>query len=316
MNIKELAKKCGVSTATVSRAFDENAVIKDETRKRILELAREYNYSPDLIARSLKRRKTNTVGFVIPSVDNYFYINVLKYLEIELKKHDFRMLISFTQNEVQTEEEAIDIMLASHVDALIIVPQGTVPDEKIWGISRDTYILQLFGKRYDFLDSVYMDDRQGVKIALKHLISQGHRRIMYLSACPDYENYIESFSESGFVADTRYILPEGCTESEIAASITSLQPTAILGIALYAEKAWKASVNLCGLSISDDISFIAYDDLNWVDMMNITAISHDYQKIASSAAGLIIDNLTQRRPVSSVVLMPYLVKRKSVAKIN
>lgn len=314
MNITELARQCGVSTATISRAFDKNSVMKESTRKKILDTARDYNYSPNLIARSLKKNRTQTVGFVIPSVDNHFYINVLKYIEIELKKYDYRLIISFIQEGVQTENEAISVMLASHVDALIFVPTDSNNSENIRQISNNTYFIQLFGQKYDFLDSVFMDDRNGVKIAVDYLIKKGHRKILYSSECPQYDMYEQAFRENGIEPDFEYILKPYSTVEEVSQKILILKPSAVLGVALHCETAWRA-VRSLGYNVPENISFMAYDDLNWINMLGITAISHNYIDIAENVVKLIMQNLKQKQQIRHIMLMPYITERSSIKNI-
>ncbi|MBP3918472.1 MAG: LacI family DNA-binding transcriptional regulator [Clostridia bacterium] len=316
LTIKELAHKCSVSTATISRAFDTNSVMKEETRQKILNAAKEYQYSPNLIARGLKRNQTNTIGFIIPSVDNLFYIDILKYIEIELKKYGYRMLISFVQDGVQTEDEALSVMLASQVDALIMVPTGAVDSQKIAEIGQKIYLIQLFGGHYDFLDCVYMDDKQGVKNALDYLLKNGHQKILYVSEAPNYDIYKEAYSENGLSADCEYILKPYSSVDDIAKQICRLHPTAVLGIALHAEQAWLA-LKKCGMKIPDDVSFIAYDDVKWVQMFDITAVAHNYEEIAGHAVDLLIRNLKEKQPkVEHIKLMPYMIERGSVINQN
>ena len=123
INMKDLAKACGVSVATVSRVINADPAVKPATKEKVMAAAERLGFSPNLAARSLKLSKSRTVGIIIPSINNYFYIDILKYIEAELRKRGYRLLVSFIYHGVTEERDALEAMSSARLEALIIFPR-------------------------------------------------------------------------------------------------------------------------------------------------------------------------------------------------
>ena len=126
--LKEIAQACGVSYGTVSRAFNPNASVKPEVRARILKYAQSVNYTPDLMAQSLKKRRTGIIGVILPTPQNSFSevlfefnMNLLRSCEIALKQRGYRLIVSFASTP---EEELTALQQSSgiHVEGVLLQP--------------------------------------------------------------------------------------------------------------------------------------------------------------------------------------------------
>jgi len=114
--IYDIAKLAGVSPATVSRALNQKCQVKEETRKKILEIAEELNYSPNYLARSLKKKKTFTIALIISDVTNPFFTTLARGVEDKASSQGFNAIFCNTDESPAKEKEYIDLMLRRRVD--------------------------------------------------------------------------------------------------------------------------------------------------------------------------------------------------------
>lgn len=120
--IKEIARKAGVSVATVSYALNNKPGIGEEKKKEILKIAKQLGYIPNSVARSLQSKTTNIIGVVIPQISNSFNGSLLANLENYARLADFYLLLGTTNNCLDTEAHIIDRFIQKNIDGLIIVP--------------------------------------------------------------------------------------------------------------------------------------------------------------------------------------------------
>ncbi len=314
-NIMDVARTCGVSIATVSRAFNKNSVIKADTRIKILETAEAMGYTPNMVARGLKRSKSQTVGIIIPSIDNYFYIDALKYIEIELQKRGYRLIVSFIYHGVTEEREALEAMSSARLEALIIFPRTRINEDYIKKLSMQSKIIQLFTAPYDEYDSLVIDDVYGIESAVRYLIDRGHRRILYIGGDSRVKGYKNVFDERGIQYNPALISLEWLLdEQKISELIKSTEPTAVIAVARQAEAVWCA-LNHMKTAIPDDISFIANDDVNWVKMFGITSVSHPLEEIALRLIERLFFIISNESEPQKITIRPFITERTSVKSI-
>ena len=318
-NIKEVAKECGVSVATVSRVFSGSDPVRPETRESVLAAARRLGYSPNILARGLKKSRTQTVGIIVPSIDNSFYLGILKEIESILRKHGYRMLVSFLQHGGTSEREAIALMASSRVDALVFSPRDRSGADLIGALKETTELFQLFTDTYEEIDSVTVDDAGGVYEAVKLLLENGHRRILYVGGDPRAAGYSRAFSEAGLTADEGLIsLDWSVSEEDIRRMLVKRQPTAVLSIAGLSEKVWCA-VRSLSLNVPEQLSMIVYDDSVWARLLGITAVAHPLGEIAEKLCERIFYRLEETdTPLlpenGKVSVSPFLINRGSVSR--
>ena len=120
ITLKKLAKKLDVSVSTVSKALNDSPEISETTKKKIKEVAKLLNYQPNNLARQLKSGKTNTIGVIIPSIQNNFFVQVLDGIEKVLKASGYNLIISTSQESLEKEEQLLDSLSYGIVDAFIV----------------------------------------------------------------------------------------------------------------------------------------------------------------------------------------------------
>jgi LacI family transcriptional regulator len=122
ITVKEVALRAGVSTATVSRAFNNDPRVKSDTKRRVMEAAESLDYRLNDAARSLKTNTTRTIGLVIPYLQNEFFMELAEGIEACLKRRGYHLIISNSNNEASCEREAVALLLEKSVDGLLIIP--------------------------------------------------------------------------------------------------------------------------------------------------------------------------------------------------
>lgn len=325
--IRDIAKMTGASIASVSRALSGSDAISGEKKERILEAARQLGYAPNLLARSLKNSKSYTIGLIISNIDSTFYLTIARVIEEELKKHGYRLLLAYSNDNGEDERKNIELFEGTKVDGIIFTPisfENKLLIERVK--SKNIALVQLFRCMYNEVNSVAIDDAKGAYLAASYLIENGHKRILLLNIESPFgsnraDGYIDAFAKAKIPVDDKLIvtLPNSEPEAKalIAKSISELSPTAIIAGVNFSGK---VSVTYCkqnNIIIPNDISIIVFDDVEWNYMLDITSISQPVEYIGLSACRMVLDDIATKNNFNkkvNMVLEPSLVLRKSVKK--
>lgn len=315
VTLKDVARECGVSISTASRAFDKHSRISQPVRQKILTCASDMGYTPNLIARSLKNNRTNTIALIIPSIDNGFYIDVLKHLEITLHRYGYRLLVSFVQHGITTERECLETMAAAKVDAIIMIPIDADNLPYIESVSDHTKFIQLFTRLFDQIDSIIMDDASGAELGVNYLLQHNHKRILLVGGEDRQEGFWRAIDHFGIARDQVMVLPCSASKEDVQAAIKKFSPTAIFSVADANELVWK-TVQQMELSVPEDISLLAYDNTRTVSLLGLTAVAHNLEQIATTLVDQLLARLEEdTTPPLHLVLQPFIIERGSVKQL-
>ncbi|HWC00128.1 MAG TPA: LacI family DNA-binding transcriptional regulator, partial [Bryobacteraceae bacterium] len=183
--IREVAERAGVSVATVSRVFSGGTRVTENVSRRVREAARQLNYQPNRVARNLRVRQTQTVGLIVPDIENPFYTSVIGGIEEVLQASEYSLLLANSNENPKREQANARTLQAEGVAGIIFTPSG--PDTAIYerlaaagiplvAVSRTPESMQI--------DAVCVANREGARTAIEHLIGLGHRRIAMISGPP------------------------------------------------------------------------------------------------------------------------------------
>lgn len=270
-------------------------------------------YTPNLIARSLKNNRTNTIAMIVPSIENRFYIDVLKHLEITLHGYGYRLLVSFVQPGITTERECLEMVASAKVDAVILIPIDADNISYIESLSGHTKFIQLFTRMFDQIDSVVMDDIGGAELGTNHLLLRGHTRILLVGGEDRSNGFWRAIDVAKIPRQQVMTLPWHATEEDICHAIRTFSPTAIFSVANTNEVVWRA-IQQMELSIPKDISLIVYDNTKWVSLVGLTAVAHNLEQIAATLVSQLLKRLNaeDHTPAVHITLDPFIIERKSV----
>lgn len=270
----DVARLAGVAQSTVSRAFDPESRISDETRARVMTAADELGYQPNVIARSLITQRTNIVGVVMANLTaSHFYARVLEKLTHRLQEKGKQVLLLNTPPD-RSVDEMLPRVLGYQVDALIIA--STTPGDAAIDVSNRRGRPVILFNRFvpDTSASVVCcDNIQGGRLAAAHLLRGGHNRIAYVAGPENNANsqmrekgFTEQLHELGYRNVLReqavYSYDSGCEAARRLLAGPN-RPDAIFCAAdIIALGVMDAARNEFGLRIPEDLSVVGFDDIS------------------------------------------------------
>jgi DNA-binding LacI/PurR family transcriptional regulator len=178
ISIKDVARRAGVSTSTVSRVLAGYAYVSEQKRRQVLEAVEQLDYRPDQVARSLRRRRTNLIGLIVSTIENVFFTEVTRAAEQTALKHGYNLIVCNTDERPAQEEAYLQILNQQLVAGVILAPapgQGKhLPKYLAAGLS-----LILVNRHLDHLAcaSITSNDEQAAFAAVNYLVDAGRRRI-------------------------------------------------------------------------------------------------------------------------------------------
>jgi len=330
LTLAGLAKLAGVSTSTVSRALNDNPLIKKETRERLQALAKENNFSLNRAASRLRTQKTNVVAVILNLTDNTdqsisdpFLLKVVGDLNQALNQKGYELLLS--NSLMATEDWANYFISSSRADGIIVIGQGK-STSKIEQVAKAGAPLVVWGdpKVMSGYAVVGSNNELGCYIATEHLVNSGCKRILFLGdpehaeMSERYKGYNRALQDFSLPFDRELTLSCDITSKaayeQIADSILrqGLSFDGIVAasdmVALGAMKALKERY----ISIPGDVSLIGFDDIAMAELLHpaLSTIKQD-TKLASQVMVEQLLNQFHAKPASSAVIDIELIPRKS-----
>ena len=310
VTIKDIANKCGVSTATVSRAINNNGYIASDLKQQILDTCNEMGYIPNSTARSLKVNSTGIIGYITSDISNQYHITVAKAIEDTIQSCDYNLIVCSTRNNPQSEKKYLKSLVGRNIDALVI-NTTCENDEFIISISQKipTVLvnrrLNTPGFHGDFADC---NNIMGTYLLTKELLRYSHKRIYILEGSYEFSNARERFEgfrlamkEGGINIDHNYEYRfEGdFTEESGFNGVVHMinhfnqKPTAILctnnAMLIGALKA----LHKYHISIPEQISIVGFNGIDNLELMNIrpTVANFDPYQIGSAAGKFLLERI-------------------------
>ncbi len=309
ITLHELAKAADCSVSTVSRALTNSKhPVNHATREKILALAHELGYRPNLAARSLKTERTNTIGLVVYNIFGPFTGDLIRGIQEYLKNHGYFSVIISTNWDPELEGEAVQQLLSRYIDGVIFVEPWRDETNATLDLANKPYVYVYRLFEGDSTNSVILDDLHGGRLAVEHLVKLGHRRIAYINGPHGWvtskerlESYRAVLLENGIPYDPT-LIEEGTWEVQsgyrAAQKFLGLQvrPTAIFaGNDLMALGAIYA-IQEAGLNVPKDIAIVGYDDREIASLSNptITTVCTPSFEMGKTAARLIVERLERQ----------------------
>lgn len=338
ITLATLAKRLNVTTTTVSKALRGKPGIGLEMVEKVQALARELNYQPNFAAQSLKTNSCDSIGLLITSdITNPWYAQLVSCIESELSRRGKTMILSLGKNDDEKERRCLDAFRGGRVTGVIVGPIFRKRNlENIWQSLNNGLPMVLFNCMDEMpVDYVAIDQAQGAKLAVNHLIDNGHRRIGYL-CCPQgdlvevgetrregferalFEHGLPLFGHDLIAGDTSkkggYEAMKGLLKQDRATL-----PTAFFchndSVALGAMLAIQQS----GLSVPGDISLIGFDDIEesslaFPALTTVGGIKDMFSKVLVDTILGFVDSKSKAARIQRKVA-PKLIVRHTVSKI-
>jgi len=305
VSMKDVAKKAGVSTATVSHVINKTRFVRAETRKKALKAMKELNYYPNFAARSLRIRKSNTIGLLVPDISNLFFTSIAEGIESTLKRHGYHLILSNSNENLENEIEQIKIYNTQLIDGLIMAP-----------VSGDhAFLNELFNGHYPVVfidrkpkgfqgDCILVNNIKVTYDAISILIEKGHTKIGIITGLPGVTTteerligYKKALTDYGLkinknlikVGDSRFesgykLTKELLEHTDITALFVGNDLMTVGAMHFLKEKQVK---------IPSDLAIIGFDDCIWTSITDppLTVIKQPSQKIGEKATELLIKRI-------------------------
>lgn len=332
--LKDVAALANVHPSTVSRVLRnvENLKISEDTKERIFKAIKELNYQPDQTARSLRLKKSFTIGLIIPNVASPYFIGIARSLDAECTKEGYTLIISDTNENQEKEIKAVYDLYSRGVDGLVIAPVQD-SDEHIKDLIDKKFPFVLIDRYFEKYDTnaVICNDKESAYKAVKHLIDLGHKRIGFISGRPNLypvverlEGYKNVLEENNLEFNQDLIFSSSPTlddayEASIKLMELSVPPTAILITGTIITFGVLKAIIEKKKTVPKDLSIIAFTDtiLASYFMSPVSTVSHKVDEIGTKAFEILFEHMkSDDLPYSKVVIDTNFVDRKSTAKAN
>jgi LacI family transcriptional regulator len=333
--LRDVAAAARVHPATASRALNPGTrlLVSEETARRVTEAAERLGYRPNPVARSLRTRRSHTIGVLIPDLNNPLFPPIVRGLEDKLTANGYVALIGNTDLDSTREQMVFDQMRARHVDGFVLAT-ATLHDTVLAEAAEADLPVVLMNRTaqgYPF-SSVSVDNEQGERAAVDHLVSLGHARIGHIAGPQNVSTgvarlraFVDGVRAHGLAAEeaqiayaTGYSVDEGLRcGRELLASNPGL--TAIVaGNDMLAVGCYGAFDEL-GLRCPEDISVIGFNDMPFIDRLRppLSTVRFPHYKLGTEAAKLLLERIEDAdSPVKILYLAPELVVRGSTVPVG
>lgn len=332
--IRDIAIKLQISISTVSRALRNAADVNPETKKAVLSLAQELNYEPNRVAQSLRSKRTNTLGVVVPEINLHFFSSAISGIQGYSSRYNYGVMICQSLESIETEKSNFHMLLSNRVDGLLVSLSSETNsyDHLQWVIDKKIPLV-LFDRICTQVDTtkVVVDDYNGAFKAVEHLILTGCRSIAFVGG-PEHL-YICKERLKGYTdALMRYNIPVleefilHCTDlsKDPVQSMEQLlkqnkTPDAIFAlndpIAIMVMQVLKGK----GISIPEEMSVIGFtnEPVSQFIAPSLTTVSQPSYEMGQVAAQLFLEQLENGNAVPFVtkVLPTELLIRNSTRRI-
>jgi len=328
--VADVAKRARVSVSTAARVLSGRGYAAEETRRVVLEAARELGYVPNQIARSLRTRRSRMIGLLIGDVENFFYSAIASNAEAVAKSAGYHVVLCNSNDDPELEREYLKLLEGVRVDGIIITP--TLHNRRhLEQLLRNQMVIVQMDRRVDRLaaDSILVDNEAGAHSAVSHLIGAGHSQIGILTGELDVPTashrlagYERALKDHAIPVRPQLVKSGSFHREHAIENATELikatpAPTAIFAANnILAEGCLIALSNL-GMRVPRDISLVAFDDVPWMSMVNpaVTTVRQPVADMARSAAELLLRRLREdgQGPANTMVFRTELLVRGSVA---
>jgi LacI family transcriptional regulator len=336
VTLRDVARRAGVHPATASRALNPQTrlLVSDVTARRIADAAAALGYRPNAVARSLRTRRSHTIGVLVPDLNNPLFPPMVRGLEDRLAADGYVALIGNTDGRPDRERQVFERMRDRHVDGFAVATaqrRSPLLDQA----AAEGLSVVLMNRVADDarFPSVSPDNELGARLAVGHLLAAGHRRIACLAgpACLStgqsrYRGFAAAMAAAGVaVPEEDVVFARAFTVAEghrlgreLLARRRGLTAVAA-GNDMLAVGCYQA-LEEAGLSCPGHVSVVGFNDMPFIDRLRppLTTVAFEHYQLGTEAAALLLDRLPGRPagpagPPPAVLLPPRLVVRGSTA---
>ena len=332
LTIREVARRAGVSVATVSRAMNRSGPVSAESRKAIEQVVSESGFRLNAIGRQLKTSRSRTLGVLVPSLKNPIFADAVSGVEHIAEQAGFRVLLASSSYKVDKESSAIETFLTSRVEGLVL----TVTDEEsshnaltLLESAGLPFVLMFNPCKIASYSTVSIDNRQAAYELVCELINKGHRRIAMIAgklsesdrSVERFAGYQDALSEHGLspcgIVEVGFENPDlSDAVAEMSASENS--PTAYFCSTDLLAILMIRALSRVGLKVPDHTSVVGFDGISIGESLtpNLTTAVQPAEAMGNWAASHLVSRIEENAPAQNLVLPHYIRCGESWAEIT
>ncbi|GAB6099783.1 LacI family DNA-binding transcriptional regulator [Halanaerocella petrolearia] len=291
VTIYDVAEAAEVGIGTVSRVLNESEKVSDKTRSKVLKAIKDLNYHPNGMARGLALQRTNSIGVMVPTFTQHFFVEVLKGVQESLKEFDLDLVL-FKVDKREKEKHINQVLKERRVDGIVAITLD-LTQEEVTRFKEVNLPLVMIDDFQNNVDSIFVDDVAGVKKAINYLLKLNHSKIAFLDGPLDsrhghkrLEGVQLAFEEADLEFDEE-LLKTGEFDidsgyemmNQILALPEEDRPTAIFAASDNQAIGALEAIEEVGLSVPDDFSLVGYDNIELARYLELTTISQPMFKM-------------------------------------
>lgn len=329
--IKDVALRAGVSVTTVSHVVNDTRHVSAKGRERVELAIRELGYVPNAMARSLKSNTTSTLGMLIPNSSNPYFAEIVRIVEDRCFGAGYTLVLCNTDDEPRRQSVYLQVLAERRIDGLIVVSTGDDDSlvTQLQGLRIPTVLVdrEIADPSCDLVETAHM---QGGLLAVRHLLSLGHKRIACLGG-PEgltpseqrIEGWRMALAEAGTTPNADALLWRGAFTSQsgyeaMHAILRTEHPPSAVFVCndLMAIGALRAA-HESGVHVPDELSIVGFDDIELSAYTSppLTTVAQPKERIGALAVDMLLERVSgKRRDARKVVLQPELRVRASTAR--
>lgn len=355
--LHDVARLAGFSTSTTARALGNYGRIAETTREKVRAAAEELGYRANPLARSMITGKTKTIGVVCADLSSPFFAEALRGISDVAKGRGYDILIVNTDEDVASERDAVALLRDRHVDGVIVSPADVRQVDHLAALQTPERALVLLDRSSSALDadSVTVDDVSAMTDAVGRLLDAGHRHIgivteLRIEREADWQSllgdldhserrelnpssrrllgYLRAHREHDIPIDPALVARTGATSVDSARRATTrlleqrdeTGMTAVVTVDNTTSVGAYGAIRDHGLRVPDDLSFIAFDNLDWTTLVQpaVSVIEQPVYALGSRAADVLLDRLdgTRTSPGEEILLDTRFIERESIRAVQ
>jgi DNA-binding LacI/PurR family transcriptional regulator len=325
--VKDVAKRAGVSTATVSRVLTGSTNVSDELRERVQKAVDELGYKPSRVARSLRTRTRRILGVIVGDIRNPFFTSLVRGIEDVAHHRGYSLILCNADEDPEKEELYIDVLVAEHVGGAIVVPireestaYAQLIENGIPVVAADRKLTTLE------VDSVLLDNELGAYLGVSHLLRQGYPRIGVIAGPlhtttgrERLRGYERALRERRIELDPSLVKIGDFKQASgfrLAHELLNLDdpPAAIFAANNMMAIGASQAIHDRGLSIPSDTALVGFGDMPWASLLHpaLTVVAQPTRELGNTAANVLLRRIAEPDgPIVEARLKPSLVIRES-----
>lgn len=308
ITLSDIAKKLNFSTVTISKALRDHPDISPQTTKLIKSVAEEMGYTPNLMARNLSARRSNTIGVVVPKIAHFFFGAIIESIYKVAFNHNYEIILMVSQENAEIERKHIHTLMAMKVDGIIISITQETKNYEIFDLVKRRGTPIVFMDRIPELEDINLVrvcDREGAFRAVEHAINLGYKNIAHFAGYQDINigrqrmlGFREAMAKYNVPIREDWVLSGGFGDKHGYDSLMKLYrennlPDLIFCVTYPVALGVYTATREVGLRIPEDVDLICFGNAKVQNYLNppLSCIDQPTDEIAEKSMDIMIDNI-------------------------